>query len=350
MRPSRSSAPESLVQALWRGPQKAFKTMPSLVVMKPSLKKCRIAVIRGGDNREREISLQTGEAVEKALRSRGHEVFGMDVDDRLFSFLQKKEVDAAFIALHGKGGEDGTIQGFLEIVGIPYTGSRVLASALAMDKLLAKKIFECHDIPTPKWHEISKPNGKSAISLPFELPVVVKPVGSGSTLGVTIVREQAKYVEALKTAFREDNRVFVEPYIDGKELTVGVLGNTNPVPLPVMQVEPPSGGFYDYENKYTAGKSRHLVPAPIDPNVYKKAQEYALAAHQALGCRNFSRADMRLDGDNRLYVLEVNTIPGLTPVSLFPDLVRAAGISFEDMVELLVQWAVEPSTRQNEWN
>lgn len=303
-------------------------------MMKPSLKKCRIVVIRGGRSNEREISLQTGKNVEDALRSRGHDVTGMDLDEDLFRFLLEKKVDAAFIALHGKWGEDGTVQGFLEVLGLPYTGSGVLASAGAMDKIFAKRIFQSYRLSTPQWQEITLP---LPADFSFGLPAVVKPVCSGSTVGASKVERLQEFPGAIQAAQREDSRVFVEKYIEGREFTIGILGKDKPFALPVVEIR--LDGFFDYENKYTPGRAEHLIPAPLNPPLYQAAQDLALKAHVALGCSGYSRVDLRLDQSNTLYLLEVNTLPGLTSQSLFPEEAKAVGICFEDLVELLVEWA-----------
>lgn len=299
--------------------------------------KKRILVVRGGRSNEREISFQSGANVENALKKLGHDVIGMNVDDELFRFLLKREIDLVFIALHGKWGEDGTLQGFLDMIGIPYTGSGVLACALAMDKLLSKQFFLQNALPTAQWEEVIDGQTPKKIAPPY----VIKPVCGGSTVGVSIVRQPEEFTSAYQKAAHEDGRVFVESYIQGKELTVGVLGNRNPIALPVIDIRTPQGTFYDYQHKYTVGGSQHVIPAPIEPKLYAKAQELSVKAHRILGCRGFSRTDLMLSEKGELYVLEVNTIPGLTSFSLFPDAAKYAGMSFEAVIEKIVELSFE---------
>lgn len=306
---------------------------------KPSLKRSTIVVIRGGRSSEREISLQTGKNVEDALRARGHDVTGMDLGPELFDRLSKKDLDLAFIALHGKWGEDGTLQGMLEIFGVPYTGSGVLASALAMDKISAKRILRSFDLPTPDWTEYEWNGSRPAM----EFPLVVKPSRGGSTVGVSIAATEKDLDGSLERALAHDRRVLLETYIPGKELTVGVIG-LDPQALPVVEIRA-KGGFSDYESKYTEGMEEYLIPAPLSEKVYERAQELAVKAHAAIGCRGYSRVDIRCDydeksGEGNLQILEVNTIPGMTRLSLLPMAAKAAGISFEDLAELMAEWGM----------
>ncbi len=289
-----------------------------------TLKKKNIGVLMGGTSSEREISLKTGRSIYKALRQEGFKPIAIDVGKDIVSDLKKHKIEVAFIALHGPLGEDGTIQGLLEVLGIPYTSSGVLASALAMDKVKAKEIFQAHQIPTPAW-QVAQKGQKARIQ---KFPVVVKPVRQGSAVGVTIVENQSQLPGALRQSFRYEDTAIIEQYIQGKELTVGVL---NDQPLPVIHIIP-QNKFYDFESKYAPGGSRHIIPAGLSSSLEKKARFLGVAAHQSLGCRGATRVDMILDNQNRFFVLEVNTIPGMTETSLLPDAAKACGYSFNKLV------------------
>ncbi|MDD5491347.1 MAG: D-alanine--D-alanine ligase [bacterium] len=288
------------------------------------LKRKNIGVLMGGTSSEREISLKTGRSIYKALKEMGYKAIAIDVGKNIVSDLKRKKIGLAFIALHGPLGEDGTIQGLLEVLGIPYTGSGVLSSALAMDKAKTKEVFLAFKIPTPTWQMVKKGQQVNI----HKFPVVVKPVRQGSAVGVSIIEKPAQLPLALRQSFRYDNRSIIEQYIAGLELTVGILDNR---PLPVIRIIP-QNKFYDFESKYAPGGSRHLIPAGISPALEKKAGFLGLAAHQALGCRGATRVDMILDKQGRLFVLEVNTIPGMTETSLLPDAAKAAGYSFNTLV------------------
>ncbi len=289
-----------------------------------TLKHRNIGVLMGGTSSEREISLKTGHSIYKALHQEGYKPIAIDVGKDIVADLIKHKIAVAFIALHGPLGEDGSIQGLLEVLGIPYTSSGVLASALAMDKVKAKEIFQAHQIPTPAWQVVQK--GQKAPVQKF--PVVVKPVRQGSAVGVTVVENQSQLPGALNQSFRYEDTALIEQYIQGKELTVGVLNNQ---PLPVIHIIP-QNKFYNFESKYAPGGSRHLIPARISSNLEKKARLLGVAAHQSLGCRGATRVDMILDNHNRFFVLEVNTIPGMTETSLLPDAAKASGYSFNNLV------------------
>lgn len=293
------------------------------------LKRKKIGVLMGGTSSEREISLKTGRSIYKALKEEGYKAAAIDVGKNIVSDLKKKKIDLAFIALHGPLGEDGTIQGLLEVLGIPYTSSGVLASALAMDKEKTKEVFLAYNIPTPAWQVVKK--GQTPKIRKF--PVVVKPVRQGSAVGVSIIDKPAQLSQALRQSFRYDDKTMIEQYIAGIELTVGVLNNR---PLPVIRIIP-QNKFYDFESKYAPGGSQHLIPAGIPAAAEKKARLLGLAAHQALGCRGATRVDMILDKQGRLFVLEVNTIPGMTGTSLLPDAAKAVGYSFNALVLAILQ-------------
>jgi len=287
-----------------------------------------VGVLMGGRSAEREVSLRTGAAILAALRRLGHRAIGIDAGPDLPLQLARKKVDVAFIALHGRGGEDGTVQGLLECLGIPYTGSGVLASALAMDKKQSKWGFHAHKLSTPDF-EVLTSGARGAWPLArLEPPVGVKPVCEGSSVGVSVVRTRGAMARALKLACRYDSEALVETYVAGRDLTVGVLGDQA---LAVVEMRP-RGGFYGYGSKYTDGQTEYLVPAPLTARQTARTQELALAAHGALGCRGASRVDFRLDERGRPQLIEVNTIPGMTATSLLPKSAAAAGIGFDELV------------------
>jgi D-alanine-D-alanine ligase len=299
-----------------------------------SLKKKNIGVMMGGVSREREISLKTGKAILKALTEKGYTVCPIDVGQDIAETLIKKKIECAFLALHGRFGEDGTIQGMLELMRIPYTGSGVLASALAIHKIMAKKFFLCEKIPTPPFEvfhrdEIEKVPLRN-VSLPF--PLVVKPAREGSTIGVSIVREEKEWIHALKEAGKYDEEILAEEFMKGKEITVGILED---IPLPIIEVVPKSG-FYDYHSKYTKGETEYIIPARIPREKYLYAQEMSLKAFRVLGCSGFARVDLMTDENGNPFVIEVNTMPGMTEISLLPQAASYAGIAFEDLVERIL--------------
>jgi len=306
--------------------------------------------VLGGKSAEREISLRTGEQVGLALRRKGHEVIALDLDEGLVPALQRQRPDVVFIALHGRYGEDGCLQGLLEILGVPYVGSGVLASALAMDKVMSKKLFQLEGLICPRSMVIagSELDGTSGgevageVEEAFGFPVIVKPNREGSTIGLTLVKEPAGLPDALRRAFEYDEEAVVEEYIRGTEITVSVLGNREPWALPIIEIISATG-LYDYKAKYTKGMSEHIIPARVPEHTYEAAQAAAVRAHKALGCRGMSRADFIVGPDNEPYILEVNTIPGMTETSLLPDAARAAGIEFPDLVDMLIDFALEPS-------
>lgn len=297
----------------------------------------RIAVLMGGQSSERDISLRSGRAALAALLRKGYDAVPIDVDATVCSRLQDSKADLAFIALHGLGGEDGTIQGLLEVLRIPYTGSGVKACAVAMDKVMTKALLEHHGIPVPRGFVRTLRERSRTLPRGFRWPVVVKPVSEGSTLGVTIVKTPREFAAGLKSAFQYGPSVMVEEYIKGRELTVGVL---NDRPLPVVEIVAPHG-FYDYAAKYTVGASTYTAPAMLSAPVTKLLQRLALAVHQRLGCQGATRVDFRLDGRGRPFVLEINTVPGLTETSLLPMAAKAAGLSYEALVEAMLRSAVE---------
>jgi D-alanine-D-alanine ligase len=299
-----------------------------------------VAVLMGGWSAEREISLRSGKACAEALDAQGYRTTRIDVGRDIANVLQALKPDVALNMLHGRPGEDGTIQGILETIGVPYTHSGVLASALAMQKDLAKVVLAAASVPVPEGRVMARLDAAREHALPP--PYVIKPINEGSSVGVFIVTEG--HDRPPQELYRDDwafgEEVLVERYIPGKELTCAVVGNKA---LGVIEIVP-AVAFYDYEAKYAPGGSRHLLPAPILPNVYQETRRLALAAHHALGCRGVSRADFRYDdrveGTGGLICLEVNTQPGMTETSLVPELAAHAGTSFGE----LVRWMVEDAS------
>lgn len=295
-----------------------------------TLKKSRIGVLMGGLSEEREISFKTGTAILKALLEKGYKAIGIDAGRDIPGVLLKKKIDIAFIALHGRYGEDGCMQGLLEVMAIPYTGSGVKASALAMDKAAAKKVMLYHGVSTPAsciYEEGAKPKVKA--------PLVVKPACQGSAIGVSIVRKEAGLKAALKEAAKFGGPVLIEKYIKGRELTVSILDGRV---LPIIEIRPKEG-FYDYTAKYTKGMTEFVVPAPIAKTAEKKVAKEALKAFEALGCSGAARVDVILDARDTPFVLEVNTIPGMTELSLFPRAAEAAGLDYPALVEEMLKGA-----------
>ena len=294
----------------------------------------RIGVLMGGRSGEREVSLRSGKNVLEALARAGLDACGIDAGTEVAAELRKRRIDAAFVVLHGRYGEDGTVQGLLEMMDIPYTGSGVLASALAMHKAYAKKIFAEHRIPTPDhlWmrREGDCPCGLAADDL--GLPLVVKPVDEGSSLGVAIVRDPASLKKAVAAVGRKYGDVLVERFITGMNVTVGILGaGARTRALPILELVP-KNEFYDYQAKYTGGMTEFIIPARLPGAIYKKAQETALAAHRALGCHGWSRVDIIVDRAGTPQVLEVNTCPGMTDLSDLPAEAKADGIGYDQLV------------------
>ena len=289
---------------------------------------CRVAVLMGGLSAEQDVSRRTGQAVLDALTSLGVDALAVEGDRDLAVRLAKVKPDLAFIALHGRFGEDGTVQGLLELMQIPYTGSGVLASSLAMNKLATKQMLLHHELPTPGF--LSYRQGEDRESLKGRcrhFPLVVKPAREGSTIGITIVQDHQGLEAGITEALQHDDLVLIEDYIAGIEVTVGVLGED---PLPIIQIVPKSG-FYDYQAKYTPGQTEYLLPAPIDSVLYQRLQEAAVASSRALGCRGAVRVDFMVR-EREFYCLEVNTIPGLTATSLLPKAAAEAGIEFAELV------------------
>lgn len=302
-----------------------------------------IGVLMGGPSSERAISLKSGQAVFEALKSLGLDVIAVDIttdsreeNERL---LGSKKIDCAFIALHGHFGEDGQIQALLERMKIPYTGSGVRASQLAMNKTASRLIFESHGLRVPRYQILERASYGGALKLdpPLSLPLVIKPVTQGSSIGLSIVREEGKLKEAMDLAFTFDDRILIEEYIKGRELTVSILNQRS---LPIIEIIP-KNPFFDYEAKYQPGMTEYVVPAPLEEGIAKKISAAALSAHQLLGCRGFSRVDMILSESDECVVLEVNTIPGLTSTSLLPKAALAVGIEFSVLCLEFIKIAYE---------
>ncbi|HCF59506.1 MAG TPA: D-alanine--D-alanine ligase [Myxococcales bacterium] len=297
------------------------------------LKSKRVGVLMGGLSAEREVSLRTGSACAEALESKGYIVRRIDVQKDVAARLLEEGVEVAFIALHGRWGEDGCIQGLLESMFIPYTGSGVLASAAGMDKVFSKRVFVAHDIQTPACAVFENLEAfQAAPRLPFELPAVVKPSGEGSSVGVKIVKDAASLREAVAEASRLKGAILIERYVKGREIQVAVLDDEALGAIEIL----PANEFYDYAAKYQANTTRYLFPAPIPAAQEATACATALAAHRALGCGGATRSDLILDADGRCWLLEVNTLPGMTSASLLPKIAAGKGIDFPSLCERLL--------------
>ena len=307
----------------------------------------KIGVLMGGSSSEREISLKSGKAVYDALSSLGQDVVAIDIktDDpgENVRLLSSKGIDCAFLALHGRFGEDGTIQVILENMKIPYTGSGVLASKLAMDKVSSREIFKKGNLLVPASEIINKASYQSAAGLKLDLGdhLVVKPATQGSSIGLSIIDKRQGLDAALDLAFKFDDRAIVEEYIKGREMTVGILNDSA---LPVIEIIP-KHAFFDFEAKYKAGLTEYVVPAKIDNKIAKKIQASALSAHKLLGCFGCSRVDLILDEKGLVFVLEVNTIPGMTSTSLLPKAAGKINIKFEDLCMKLIKLAYEKAEK-----
>ncbi len=308
------------------------------------MKKLRLALIAGGKSSEREVSLKSGEQVYQALDKSKYDIRRYDPRDDLERLVREApEIDVALVIMHGRGGEDGSLQGLLDLLDIPYQGSGILGSALGMNKELSKILYRNAGLKVPRALFFNRTEAPSAqeIERQLGLPVVIKPVNEGSSIGVTKARTVAELEAGLQTAFRYDARVLVEECIQGIEVTGGVLGNDHLTALPLVEIIPSeSYTFFDYEAKYKPGATTEICPARIDPELTRKAQECALTAHRALNCRGYSRTDMIIR-DREVYVLETNTIPGMTATSLFPQAARAVGLEFPQLLDRLIELALE---------
>jgi len=295
--------------------------------------KIKVAVLGGGISNERDISLSTAKQVLDNLNKEKFVPLFYDTKTDLKNFFNdayNKNIDVCFIALHGRGGEDGSIQGMLELLDIPYIGSGILSSAIGMNKILSKRIFEAHKIKTPAILRL-----KSNV-----FPCIVKPSNGGSSVGISIARNAKELWDAIGIALKQDNQVLIEEYIEGVEITVGILGNKNLQALPVVEIRP-KNKFFDFQAKYDSNFCEEIVPAEISEQTAREAQELAKKVYKILGCKGFGRIDMILKNRVEPYVLEINTIPGLTPNSLLPKAASAAGIAFPTLLEKIINFALE---------
>jgi D-alanine-D-alanine ligase len=311
----------------------------------------RVAVLKGGRSLERQVSLKSGARVEEALENLGHEVISIDVGGDLVERLLTDRPDVAFIALHGRDGEDGTVQELLEVMGIPYTGSGVSACIRAADKVLAKHAMRDHDIPTPDFYAFNETAFRelgAAVALPaieerLRFPIVVKPAGQGSALGIKFARTPADVPTALVAAFSYDRKVLLERHVAGRDLAVSILDEDgSPRALPIVEAVPREEDFYDFEARYVIGRTTFLCPAELPPALAERAALLATEVYVLIGCTGFARVDLMLEEDtDELYVLELNTIPGLTETSLLPQAADAAGIGFDELVRRILERAGE---------
>jgi len=297
----------------------------------------RIGVLAGGPSSEREISLRSGRAVHNALLAEGLESIFLDVKHNIDEIIKNSCIDVAFIALHGRIGEDGTVQRMLEDAGIPYTGSGVRASALALDKAASKDVFIKNCIPVPRHLVLTKGTSDLYDSDALGIPIVVKPHLEGSSIGLSIVFDKKLLHGAIGKAFEYGDKVILEEYIDGRELTVGILDDR---PLPVIEIVP-KNRVYDYDAKYKDSATKYLVPAPISEDLSRAARELGVMAHKALGCRSFSRVDMMMKASGELFVLEINTIPGMTERSLLPKAALVTGLRFNALCVNILENALK---------
>lgn len=297
---------------------------------KDELKAKKIGVLLGGLSAEREVSLKSGAAVHEALLAQGYDAVAIDVGRDLAQVLVRERVEVAFVCLHGRYGEDGAVQGVLELMGIPYTGSGVLASALAMNKIFAKQAFQAAGMTVAPYRVLKRGEPVPTADLAAALPCVVKPSQEGSSVGVSIVHSAGEIGAALETAFAYDAEILVEEFIRGAEVQVGILDDRAVGAIEIV----PKKEFYDFEAKYTDGMAEHIFPARLSDELYRKVMQAGEQAHRALGCSGYSRVDFLVTGTGECYILEVNTLPGMTALSLLPEIAaKGAGVDFEELVE-----------------
>jgi D-alanine-D-alanine ligase len=310
----------------------------------------RVVVLKGGRSLERQVSLRSGARVEDALQRLGHDVTPVDVGADLIERLDAARPEVAFVALHGRDGEDGTIQELLEILGIPYTGSGILACARAVDKVLTKHLLVEAGIPTPEFFafnetafkELGAAEALPAIAGRLDFPVVVKPAGQGSALGIKFARTTADVPAALVAAFSYDSKVLLERHVPGRDLAISVIeGDQGPEALPIVEAVPQDEDFYDFEARYEIGRTAFVCPAELPPEVTARAQEIAVETYRLLGCYGFARIDLMVDESGELFVLEANPIPGLTETSLLPQAADAAGLGLDRLIERILELAFE---------
>lgn len=308
-------------------------------------KKIRVALLAGGRSGEREVSLAGAAGFEAAIDREKYELIRYDPKTDLVRIAEDADcIDVAFILLHGTYGEDGTMQGYLDLLDIPYQGAGVLGSSLAMDKNMAKILYRQQDIPVANWR-MAVPDDKKKPEHLLEvlsLPLVVKPIREGSSLGMSVAKTVEELREGICLAYEHDSKVMVEEFIQGREITVGVLGNDELLALPLIEIIPGDEFvFFDYKAKYEKGATQEICPADVSPELTETAQQYALQAHRGLQLRGYSRTDMMLTEDGKLYVLETNTIPGMTPTSLLPQAAEEAGLNFSELIDRLLTLALE---------
>jgi D-alanine-D-alanine ligase len=305
----------------------------------------KIGVLMGGTSAEREVSVRSGLAVYQTLQELGYNSALIDVGKDIMNVLKKEKVRVAFLALHGGLGENGAMQGMLEVMGITHTGSGVLASALAMDKEASKKIFSYHGLQVPPFVVASKKqkvrgqktNESPLPTIDFPLPWIIKPVAEGSSIGVSIIKDEGMFAQTLEKVYGYGKRVIIEKFIEGREIHIGILGRRV---LGGVEVRP-SLEFYNYEAKYTSGLTEYIIPPQIDETLYEKVKDMALQAHTALGCSGATRVDLMVSKEGIPYVLEVNTLPGMTSTSLLPKIAQSAGLSFKDLIQEIIKIAVK---------
>ncbi len=308
-----------------------------------------VAVLKGGPSSESPISLISGRACAEALRQRGFEVTEIDFDLKTYSILNEQRPDAVFIALHGRPGEDGTVQGMLEILGLPYTGSGVLASALSIDKARTREFLQGNDIRLPRGVSLRStdeiPVAIEALKIQdVDVPLIVKPTQAGSSVGLTRLTDIAEIKTAVETALEYSPEALIEECLSGPEVTISIIGNGHPIILPTIEIISEKG-IYDYEAKYTPGMSHHVIPPDIDPERVREAEEMAFRAYMLLGLNGCGRGEVMFDSEMRPHFLEFNTIPGMTEISLLPDAARAAGIEFGELCERLIDYALDKFDR-----
>ncbi|MEW6625036.1 MAG: D-alanine--D-alanine ligase [Bacillota bacterium] len=308
----------------------------------------KIAVLLGGKSAEREISLKTGYAVAGALINLGYEVAKIDTGEPFINKLKEFDPHLVFIALHGPFGEDGTMQGLLEILGYPYTGCGVLTSSITMNKIYTKRLLKEAGVPTPEFVVLKeniylKNKEDSIYNLinTLDYPMVIKAPSQGSTIGIYFAKTKEDIYDMLPQAFSIEKEILIERFIKGREVTISIMGNDDPIILPSIEIVSHTG-VYDYQAKYTKGLSDHIIPARLDPKVLATVNKLAAQSYKLLGCRGFARVDFMVEEDIKPYVLEINTIPGMTETSLFPDAAQNAGLSFEQLIQKLVDYALEP--------
>ena len=296
----------------------------------------KIAVLMGGPSSEREVSLSSGKAMFAACAALGYDAISVEFENDILSHLDTlKSVDIVLIALHGGIGENGRIQGMFESLGIRYTGSDALSSAICMDKHISKLLAEDIGIATPRWKRIRK--GKFIYKNEFDYPFVVKPNSEGSTIGLTIVHNENDYDSAVEEAFKYDDEILIEEFISGKEITVSIVGEDV---LPIIEIRP-EHGLYDYECKYTKGLTEYICPAELNKDLTKRIKQTAFEVYKLLKCRHYGRVDLRLDNNNQHWFLELNTLPGMTDTSLVPKAAKAAGISFEQLIGNIIKQSLD---------